>query len=292
MDYFLGNVVWGCAVMEKLRVDMLKFQYPHAHSYTLHDISFSIQKGEWVSIIGQNGSGKSTLAKLLNGLLLPSEGTIIVDGGIVLSEETIWDVRKRIGMVFQSPDNQFVGTTVKDDIVFGLENIGMTRDEMAKRLEYVLQLVGVKEYENQEPHSLSGGQKQRVAIASILALEPSILILDEATSMLDPKGRREVLETVRELVRTKGATVLSITHDLEEAAQSDRVIVLHEGSILREGKPEQVFQYGHELRKVGLDTPFSVNLTEALQKSAVPLQSMHLTMESLVNELWTLYFKK
>ncbi|MCP8971141.1 energy-coupling factor ABC transporter ATP-binding protein [Ectobacillus ponti] len=257
----------------------------------LRDVSFAVREGEWVSIIGQNGSGKSTLARLLNGLLLPKEGTIMVDG-LVLSEQTVWDVRKRIGMVFQNPDNQFVGTTVRDDIVFGMENIGMPRERMRERLQYVLELVGMKEYELQEPHSLSGGQKQRVAIAGALALEPSLLILDEATSMLDPKGRLEVLRTVQELVQQKGLTVLSITHDLEEAAQSDRIIVLNQGSILREGTPAEIFEHMDELTGIGLDVPFSVKLTHDLKRKHIPLQHMHLTMESLVKELWILHSKK
>ena len=226
---------------EKLRIKNISFQYPGAATYALKDVSFSLYEGEWVSIIGQNGSGKSTLAKLLNGLFLPEAGTIIINDTMVLSEETVWDVRKQIGMVFQNPDNQFVGTTVQDDVVFGLENIGMPREQMIERLEQALQLVRMEDFLNDEPHSLSGGQKQRVAIAGVLALQPSILILDEATSMLDPQGRREVVETVRQLVTQKGITVLSITHDLEEAAQSDRVIILNKGEILEEGTPEKIF---------------------------------------------------
>ena len=169
----------------------------------IKDVSFSLYEGEWVSVIGQNGSGKSTLAKLLNGLFLPEAGTITVNDTMVLSEETVWDVRKQIGMVFQNPDNQFVGTTVQDDVVFGLENIGMPREQMVERLDQALRLVRMEDFLNDEPHSLSGGQKQRVAIAGVLALQPSILILDEATSMLDPQGRREVVETVRQLVNEK-----------------------------------------------------------------------------------------
>ncbi len=277
---------------EKLRIDRLSFRYPRAESNALQDVSLSITEGEWISIIGQNGSGKSTLAKLLNGLLLPTSGSIIADGEIVLTEETIWDVRKQIGMVFQNPDNQFVGTTVKDDIAFGLENFGMPREKMIERMEYALSLVGMNDFVEQEPHSLSGGQKQRVAIASVLALQPSILILDEATSMLDPKGRREVVETVRNLVRSKGITVVSITHDLEEAAQSDRIFVLNNGVLVQEGTPKQVFQHIDELQKLGLDAPFSVKFADLLKRNGIDVKNMHLTMESLVNELWTLHSKK
>ncbi len=251
---------------EKLRTENISFQYPGAATYALKDVSFSLYEGEWVSVIGQNGSGKSTLAKLLNGLFLPEAGTITVNDTMVLSEETVWDVRKQIGMVFQNPDNQFVGTTVQDDVVFGLENIGMPREQMVERLDQALRLVRMEDFLNDEPHSLSGGQKQRVAIAGVLALQPSILILDEATSMLDPQGRREVVETVRQLVNGKGITVLSITHDLEEAAQSDRVIILNKGEILEEGTPEQIFKSSHMLQEIGLDVPFSVKIAELLKK--------------------------
>ncbi|UOY91507.1 energy-coupling factor ABC transporter ATP-binding protein [Ectobacillus sp. JY-23] len=277
---------------EKLRIEHLSFQYPHAKEAALKDISFSVYKGEWLSIIGQNGSGKSTLAKILNGLLLPNEGVILVNGELILSEETIWDVRQHIGMVFQNPDNQFVGTTVQDDVVFGMENRGVPRNEMIERLHHALSLVGMEEFTEQEPHTLSGGQKQRVAIASVLALRPSILILDEATSMLDPKGRKEVMETVQQLVQENNMTVISITHDLEEAAQSDRIVVLNQGSIVKEGTPEYVFTFTEELRSMGLNVPFSVRLTEMLKERMLPVNKMHLTAESLVNELWTLYLKK
>ncbi|EMA6344578.1 energy-coupling factor ABC transporter ATP-binding protein [Bacillus cytotoxicus] len=277
---------------EKLRVQNVSFQYPGATAYALKDVSFSLNEGEWVSVIGQNGSGKSTLAKLLNGLFLPESGTITVNGTMILSEETVWDIRKQIGMVFQNPDNQFVGTTVQDDVVFGLENVGMPREQMVERMKQALHLVRMEEFLHEEPHSLSGGQKQRVAIAGILALQPSVLILDEATSMLDPKGRVEVVETVRQLVDEKGITVLSITHDLEEAVQSDRIIILNKGEILEEGTPQQIFKSSHMLKEIGLDVPFSVKIAELLKRSEIPLQNTHLTMESLVNELWRLHSKR
>lgn len=277
---------------EKLSVKNISFQYPGADSYALQDVSFSLYEGEWVSVIGQNGSGKSTLAKLLNGLFLSEAGTITVNEKIVLSEETVWDIRKQIGMVFQNPDNQFVGTTVQDDVAFGLENIGVPREEMVERMKKALHLVRMEEFQNEEPHTLSGGQKQRVAIAGVLALQPSILILDEATSMLDPQGRREVIETVRELVTTKGITVLSITHDLEEAGQSDRVIILNQGKIIEEGTPEYIFRSPDMLQQIGLDVPFSVKIAELLKRNDIPLQTTHLTMESLVNELWRLHSKQ
>lgn len=277
---------------EKLCVENISFQYPGATSYALKDVSFSLYEGEWVSVIGQNGSGKSTLAKLLNGLFLPEAGTITVNERMVLSEETVWDIRKQIGMVFQSPDNQFVGTTVQDDVAFGLENIGVPREEMVERMTKALHLVHMEEFQNAEPHTLSGGQKQRVAIAGVLALQPTILILDEATSMLDPQGRREVIEVVRDLVATKGITVLSITHDLEEAAQADRVIILNQGEIIEEGTPQHIFRSSEMLQQIGLDVPFSVKIAELLKRNDIPLQTTHLTMESLVNELWRLHSKQ
>ncbi|MGL4522989.1 MAG: energy-coupling factor transporter ATPase, partial [Bacilli bacterium] len=202
---------------EKLRVEKVNFQYSQNHTNVLNEISFSIRAGEWVAILGPNGSGKSTMAKILNGLLLPSSGSVYLNENLLLSEQNIWEIRKQVGMVFQNPDNQFVGTTVQDDIAFGLENLGMNREEMKCRVEESLTIVGMKEFVDAEPHTLSGGQKQRVAIAGVLAMEPSILVLDEATSMLDPIGRREITETVGMLVKEKGLTVLSITHDLEEA---------------------------------------------------------------------------
>lgn len=277
---------------EKLSVKNISFQYPGATSYALKDVSFSLYEGEWVSVIGQNGSGKSTLAKLLNGLFLPEAGTITVNERTVLSEETVWDIRKQIGMVFQNPDNQFVGTTVQDDVAFGLENIGVPREEMIERMTKALHLVRMEAFQNAEPHTLSGGQKQRVAIAGVLALQPTILILDEATSMLDPQGRREVMETVRDLVTTKGITVLSITHDLEEVAQADRVIILNQGEIIEEGTPQHIFRSSEMLKQIGLDVPFSVKIAELLKRNDIPLQTTHLTMESLVNELWRLHSKQ
>ncbi len=196
----------------------------------LKDCSFSIHENEAVAIIGHNGSGKSTIAKLMNGLLFPQEGEIIINGQRV-NEETVWDVRKDVGMVFQNPDNQFVGTTVQDDVAFGMENRGVPRDEMVKRIEDTLKAVGMQQYLMTEPHKLSGGQKQRVAIASVLAIFPSVLILDEATAMLDPKGRKEIMNTVTAVQEQRHLSLITITHDLQEVVQAERVIVMNEGKI-------------------------------------------------------------
>ncbi|WP_050613658.1 energy-coupling factor ABC transporter ATP-binding protein [Bacillus testis] len=276
---------------EKLvSVNQVSFTYEGQDHPALNNVSFSIQKGEWLAIVGHNGSGKSTLAKLLNGLQFPGTGQIQVKEHI-LSEETIWDVRKEIGMVFQNPDNQFVGSTVQDDVAFGLENYGIPRDIMVKRVHWALEKVNMQAFLDQEPHHLSGGQKQRVAIASVLALQPSIIILDEATSMLDPKGREEVLETVRELKQDQDLTVISITHDLDEAARADRIIVMNGGQVYREGSPQEIFRLDQELTAIGLDSPFSIKLSQALANLGVPLSDRYLSHEQLVNELCVLNSK-
>lgn len=268
----------------------VSFKYDAEAAYALDNISFKIFKGEWLAIVGHNGSGKSTLAKLLNGLHFPLEGSITVSG-ISLSEETVWETRKKIGMVFQNPDNQFVGTTVRDDVAFGLENHGIERNDMVQRVTESLEKVKMSSFLNQEPHHLSGGQKQRVAIAGVIALRPDIIILDESTSMLDPRGREEVLETVRELKRDYHMTVISITHDLEEAAKADRIVVMNKGQLYREGTPEEIFQMDEELVKLGLDIPFPVKLSKILREKGLPLSRHYLSEEELVEELWTSHSK-
>ncbi|MBT2735336.1 energy-coupling factor ABC transporter ATP-binding protein [Bacillus sp. ISL-7] len=264
----------------------ISFQYDAQERYALNNVSFDIYEGEWLAIVGHNGSGKSTMAKLLNGLQFPQTGEITVCG-IKLDEESIWDIRKKLGMVFQNPDNQFVGTTVQDDVAFGLENNGIPRDEMVTRVEDSLKRVKMDKFLYQEPHHLSGGQKQRVAIAGVLALRPSIIILDEATSMLDPRGREEVLETVRLLKEEKSLTVISITHDLEEAAKADRIIVMNKGEVFREGTPEEIFSMDEQLVQLGLDIPFSVKMMKALRNDGIDLSRHYLSEEELVKELWT-----
>ncbi len=271
-----------------VRVEDVSFQYANENIYALQSISFQVYKGEWVTIVGHNGSGKSTLAKLLIGLLPATSGTIHVCG-IPLNEETVWDVRKRLGIVFQNPDNQFVGTTVQDDVAFGLENRGVPKHEMEKRIKEALQKVGMENFMNDEPHRLSGGQKQRVAIASAIALQPNIIILDEATSMLDPSGKKEVLQVIQSLRREHDMTVISITHDLNEVAKADRVIVMNKGRIALEGTPKHIFAHGMKLEEMGLDLPFSLQLSQRLKDNRIPITTDHLTIEGLVSELWTLY---
>lgn len=269
----------------------VSFQYEGEVRHALKDVTFDIYEGEWLAIVGHNGSGKSTMAKLLNGLQFPQQGEITISG-LELNEESVWDVRKLIGMVFQNPDNQFVGTTVEDDVAFGLENNGIERAEMVQRVKDSLKKVKMEQFLNQEPHHLSGGQKQRVAIAGVLALKPSIIILDEATSMLDPRGREEVLETVKELKREKLLTVISITHDLEEAAKADRIIVMNKGQVYREGTPKEIFTMEEELIQLGLDIPFSVKVSNAFRQEGLNFSKQYLTEEELVTELWTYRYNK
>lgn len=274
-----------------VQIENVSFKYDLQEEYALNDVSFYINKGEWLAIVGHNGSGKSTLAKLLNGLQFAEKGSITISG-TKISEETVWDTRKMVGMVFQNPDNQFVGTTVQDDVAFGLENHGVPREEMTIRVQEALEQVKMSQFLLQEPHHLSGGQKQRVAIASVLALKPDIIVLDEATSMLDPKGREQVLETIRELKSDNDLTVVSITHDLEEAAKADRMIVMNRGQVYKEGTPKEIFQLEEELISLGLDIPFSVKLSKKLKELGMNLDKHFLSEEELVKQLWTSHSKK
>lgn len=257
----------------------------------VENVSFAVQEGEWIAIVGHNGSGKSTIAKLMNGLLYPQRGDVRILRE-VLTEENLWASRSQMGMVFQNPDNQFVGATVQDDVAFALENNGIPFEEMVKRVHAALDQVKMSDFLDHEPHHLSGGQKQRVAIAGALALKPKLLILDEATSMLDPQGRGEVLQTVQTLRAETGLTVLSITHDLEEAMLADRILFMNDGKKFAEGTPVEIFALGDKLVELGLDLPFAMKLSKLLQKEGVPLMGQHMTEEELVNDLWTSNFNK
>lgn len=257
----------------------------------LSDVSLDVYEGEWLAIIGHNGSGKSTLAKMMNGLLEASSGEIYIDGQL-LTEETVYEARRKVGMVFQNPDNQFVGTTVEDDIAFGLENIGMPRDEMVKKINDSLEMVRMSPFKEKEPARLSGGQKQRVAIAGMIALAPKVVILDEATSMLDPQGRFEVISTIQQLHKDKGITVISITHDLDEAAQADRVLLMEAGKVNRIGKPSEIFEMGTALVDKGLDVPFSEKLKAVLKEKGLDVPNEYLDEEGLVEWLWTSVLNK
>ena len=257
----------------------------------LNNVSLTIQQGEWIAIIGPNGSGKSTLAKTINGLIEANSGEVIIEG-VVLNAETVWDVRKKIGMVFQNPDNQFVGSTVQDDVAFGLENVGIPREEMVKRVADAVAAVNMANFMDKEPARLSGGQKQRVAIAGIVALSPDIIILDEATTMLDPEGRHEVIETIQEIKEKENLTVISITHDIDEAAKANRIFVMEAGQLTRIGTPEEIFSLGNEIIDIGLDIPFPEKLKYQLKRQGLEVPENYLTEEGMVNWLWTLLSKK
>ena len=252
----------------------------------LNNISLDIQEGEWITLIGPNGSGKSTLTKVMNGLIVPDAGDVIIDG-ITLDKKTLYEARKKIGMVFQNPENQFVGSTVEDDVAFGLENLFMPREEMLIRVKESLERVGMWEFANRAPVNLSGGQKQRVAIASIIASKPQIIVLDEATSMLDPQGREEVLATIKEIKEEDNLTIISITHDINEAVESDRIIVMNEGQIVDQGVFEEISTYGDQLLELGLEVPFSESLKQALQEQGFNVPEKYLTDEEMMEFLWT-----
>ena len=268
-------------------VKNLSFRYKESQEYyDVKDITFHVKRGEWLSIVGHNGSGKSTTVRLIDGLLEAESGEIVIDGQR-LTEENIWNIRRQIGMVFQNPDNQFVGATVEDDVAFGLENQGLSRQEMKKRVEEALDLVGMLDFKKREPARLSGGQKQRVAIAGVVALRPAILILDEATSMLDPEGRRELIETVRGIRKDYDMTVISITHDLEEVAMSDRVLVMKKGEIESTSSPRDLFSR-NDLDQIGLDDPFANQLKHSLSQNGYDLPENYLTESELEDKLWEL----
>ena len=274
-----------------IEVNNVSFRYYEAEKDALSNVTFIVRNGEWLAMIGANGSGKSTTAKVINGLLVPYEGQVTVNGNI-LSEETIWEVRKSVGMVFQNPDNQFVGATVEDDVAFGLENNGIPREEMLKRIPQALSEVRMLEFAKHEPSRLSGGQKQRVALASIIALRPDIIILDEATAMLDPKGREEMIQAIARLKEQYNLTVISITHDINEASRADRIIVMKEGQPIQQGSPEDIFEMGDQLIDLGLDVPFAQKLIHALKEAGVSVPEKYLNEEALVEWLTTSYLIK
>ena len=267
-----------------VKLQNVSFAYGDGEINALENVSLEIGQGEFVAILGHNGSGKSTLARLINGLLTPSAGKIFVLGMDSADRKNLFEIRKNAGVVFQNPDNQIVATIVEEDVAFGLENLGVPSAEIRRRVDAALKTVGMEEYALSAPHMLSGGQKQRVAIAGVLAMRPEIIVFDEATAMLDPSGRAEVMRVVRELNKTGGVTVIWITHFMEEAAQAERILVMDEGKIAMQGAPLEVFTRVEEIRALGLDAPEMILLAEELRKRGIPAKDV-MTVDEMVVEL-------
>lgn len=251
----------------------------------INGVNLNIKEGEFVALLGHNGSGKSTLAKLINALFIPKKGQVLVDGFDTKDDKSVWDIRSRAGMVFQNPDNQLVATVVEDDVAFGPENLGIESSEIRKRVDKALESVNMEDFKKNSPHLLSGGQKQRVAIAGILAMSPTYIILDEPTAMLDPSGRKEVMDTVLKLNKEQGKTIILITHYMDEAAMADRLIIMEEGSIILQGKPREVFSHVDEIKKIGLDVPQVTELAFDLKKQGFNIRNDVLTVEELVEQV-------
>ena len=271
-----------------ISINNLSFKYDYEDENAkeiLKDINLEIKEGEFVALLGHNGSGKSTLAKLINGLLIPGEGDVLVDGMNTKNEEEIWDIRKTAGMVFQNPDNQLVATIVEDEVAFGPENMGIDPVEIRKRVDKALEDVGMSDYKKNAPHLLSGGQKQRVAIAGILAMSPKYIILDEPTAMLDPSGRREVIDTLLKLNKEENKTIILITHYMEEAAISDRVVVMEYGNMVLSGSPREVFSKVDMIKTLGLDVPQVTELAYELKKDGIEISTEVLNIEEMVKEI-------
>ena len=272
-----------------IQTDALSFSYPveegQRRTTALDNVTLSIEKGSFVVVLGHNGSGKSTLAKHMNAVLLPSGGAVYVEGMDTKKEELLLEIRRRVGMVFQNPDNQIVANVVEEDVAFAPENLGVPSEEIRKRVDDALAAVGMSEFVRHAPHLLSGGQKQRIAIAGVLAMEPACIVLDEATAMLDPVGRREVLGTIHRLNREKGITVVLITHHMNEAEEADRVVVMDDGQVAMDGTPQEVFTRVEELRAMGLTVPDTVDLLDRLQKDGFNVPLTALTVEQCADTI-------
>ncbi len=266
--------------------------YPESGQPALHDVSLTIEKGEFVAVLGHNGSGKSTLAKLLNGVLVPTAGKVTVDGLDTADENNTLEIRRRVGMVFQNPDNQIVATVVEEDVAFGPENLGLEPEEIRFRVDAALHSVDMYAYRMHAPHLLSGGQKQRVAIAGIIAMRPACIVLDEPTAMLDPSGRAEVMETILRLCRSEGITVVLITHFMQEAALADRVIVTGGGHVLMDGSPREILTRRDELRAARLDTPQTTELLYRLHRAGIPVEADSIDIESCIASISAAYRKE
>ena len=270
-----------------IKVDNISFEYisEEASFKAIEDLSLNIEEGEFVAIIGHNGSGKSTLSKNLNAILKPTQGDIYISNMNTKDDDKLWDIRQNAGMVFQNPDNQIVATIVEEDVAFGPENLGVEPKEIKKRVEESLNAVGMYEFRKRQPHLLSGGQKQRVAIAGIIAMKPKCIIFDEATAMLDPSGRKEVIKTIKKLNKEENITILHITHFMEEAVDADRVIVMERGKKVMEGTPREVFSKVEKLKSIGLDVPYMTELSKELKKEGIDIDDNILTVDEMVMKL-------
>lgn len=277
-----------------IKIKNISFTYPESDSPAIDQLSFEIPRGSWTSIIGHNGSGKSTIVRLINGLLVQNENedSFIEVDGTKLTDDSVWDIRNKVGVVFQNPDNQFVGATVADDVAFGLENRGVPRSEMVKIVPEAIKAVGMTDYTHTEPANLSGGQKQRVAIAGIIAIRPKVIILDEATSMLDPEGRDRILKTVHQMQDDYNLTVIAITHDIDEASLADNVIVMDDGHLITQGTPKDVFAQAKLLKEIGLDIPFYMQVKQALLEDEFPIPEQVNSEKELIKYLCQLNSKK
>lgn len=273
--------------MAFLNAENVSFSYDK-QKIVVKDVSLSVEKGEYVAIIGHNGSGKSTLAKLFNALLIPDSGKITVNGFSSCDKKSLFEIRKRVGVVFQNPDNQLVASIVEDDVAFGPENLGIKREEIGKRIDFALKAVKMEEFRKSSPTRLSGGQKQRIAIAGVLALKPEVLVLDESTAMLDPQGRKEVLEVVERLNKEQKTTVINITHYMDEVVHADKVCVMNEGQIVMTGSPEEIFKQKDQIKDLGLELPLAAVIADRLIENGVGLPQGILTEQRLTEELCAL----
>lgn len=276
-------------VQDMIKIENLRYEYTSigedSQLTAIKDINISIKKGEHLVILGHNGSGKSTLAKLMNGLLLPTEGNVYVNGMNTKDEDNVWNIRETAGMVFQNPDNQIVATIVEEDVAFGPENQGIPPLEIRERVDEALRIVEMTEYKKHAPHLLSGGQKQRVAIAGILAMKPECIIMDEPTAMLDPTGRVEIMNTIKKLNKEEKKTIIHITHYMEEAVEADRILIMEQGQIVMEGTPKEIFSQVEKVKKLGLDVPQVTELAYELKKEGIDVPEDILTIEELVKAL-------
>lgn len=273
--------------MEIINLKNVSFKYESENGsvQALNNVNLSIEEGQFIVLLGPNGSGKSTFAKLLNGLLTPTSGSVTVYGYDTLDEDKIYEIRKRVGMVFQNPDNQMIASIVEDDIAFGPENIGIEREEIKRRVAWSLEAVGMSEYRHATPFKMSGGQKQRIAIASILAIKPDVLVLDESTAMLDPIGRAEIMKVIKHLNKDEKMTVILITHFMDEAIEADRVLVMNEGDIILDNTPYKVFSEKAKIEKASLNLPNIVEIGEKLKEKGLPLDKLYFDTDKLAEEL-------